>query len=187
MKGTERGHFSLTSMGINEVEASLLSSNKAEEVIDNFLSMAIPYLKKFIAKVGGGNQRRFIEEAVSCLAVDARRATILMIWVATIDHFYEYILTNKLADFNGALKKRGDKYSLMIIGTKDDFTDIRELTFIEICRSARIISNDVRKILDEKLGIRNTCAHPSGVEVHPSKVVNFIEDLVENIILKYPI
>ena len=41
--------------------------------------------------------------------------------------------------------------------------------------------------LDEKLGIRNTCAHPSGVEVHPTKVVNFVEDLLDNVLSKYPI
>ena len=52
-------------------------------------------------------------------------------------------------------------------------------------RSARLITNAVRKILDEKLGVRNTCAHPSDVEVHRTKVINFIEDLVDNVIVKY--
>jgi hypothetical protein len=65
--------------------------------------------------------------------------------------------------------------------------DIPEFVFIEVCRSAKLISNDVRKILDEKLGVRNTCAHPSGVEIHKTKVINFIEDLVDNILTKYPI
>ena len=69
---------------------------------------------------------------------------------------------------------------------KDDFTDIREKAFIEVCRSANVISNDVRKILDEKLGIK-ILVHPSDVEIHKTKVVNFIEDLVENVIVKYAI
>jgi len=187
MKGSKHGRFSLTAGGMNEIEASLLSSNKAEEALDKFLSLAIPHLRKFIAKVGEENQRKFIAEAVSCLGVDARRATIIMVWIATIDNLYEYILAHRISDFNSALKKRSDKYSSITIMSKDDFLEIKESAFIEICRSAKIISNDVRKILDEKLGIRNTCAHPSGVEIHPSKVVNFIEDLVENVILKYSI
>jgi hypothetical protein len=38
-----------------------------------------------------------------------------------------------------------------------------------------------------KLGIRNTAGHPSTVTVHGSKAANFIEDLVENVILKFSI
>ena len=67
------------------------------------------------------------------------------------------------------------------------FSDIKESVFIEVCRSSNVITNDVRKILDEKLGIRNTAAHPSTVKIHESKVVNFVEDLVDNIIIKYEI
>ncbi|MGE4430825.1 MAG: hypothetical protein AB7E05_08815 [Sphingobium sp.] len=45
----------------------------------------------------------------------------------------------------------------------------------------------MRKILDQKLGTRNSCAHPSGVTVNKSKVIDFIEDLVDNVILKFPV
>lgn len=187
MKGSKRGRYSLAMPGLTEVEAYLSSGNKDEGIVDKFLAEAIPYLKKLVSKVGEENQQKFIAEAVSCLGVDARRATIIMTWAGTIDHLYDYIIVHNLNDFNDALHKRHDRYSQLTIKDKDDFSDIRESAFIEICRSARIISNDVRKILDEKLGIRNTCAHPSCVEVHPSKVVNFVEDLVDNVILKYTI
>lgn len=187
MKGSKGGRYSLAMPGLTEVEAYLSSGNKAEGIVDKFLAEAIPYLKKFVSKVGEENQQKFIAEAVSCLGVDARRATIIMTWAGTIDHLHDYIIDHNLNDFNNALHKRHERYSQLTIKDKDDFSDIRESAFIEICRSARIISNDVRKILDEKLGIRNTCAHPSSVEVHPSKVVNFVEDLVDNVILKYTI
>lgn len=187
MKGSKVGRYSLTMSGLAEVENYLSLGNKAEEVVDVFLAEAIPYLKKFVSKVWEENQQKFIAEAVSCLGVDARRATIIMTWIGAINHLHGYILEQKLCDFNNALHKRSDKYSQITIKGKDDFLDIRESTFVEICRSARIISNDVRKILDEKLGIRNTCAHASSVEIHPSKVVNFVEDLVDNVILKYTI
>lgn len=187
MKGSKRGHYSLVLPGLTEVETYLSSGNRSETVVDKILSEAIPYLKKFVSRVGEENQRKFVAEAISCLGVDARRATIIMTWAGAIDHLYDYILAHKLTDFNNALHKRRGRYSRLTITNKDHFSDIRESVFIEICRSARIISNDVRKILDEKLGIRNTCAHPSGIEVHPSKVVNVVEDLVENVILKYSI
>lgn len=67
----------------------------------------------------------------------------------------------------------------------EDFDDMNEAVFIEVCRSAGLITKDVRKILDEKLGFRNSCAHPSSIHVGDAKVVSFVEDIVENVIVKY--
>lgn len=187
VKGSKTGSYSLAMAGLNEVENYLSSKEQSTNIIDSFLAHAFPYLKRVVAKVGEENQKKFMAEAISCLGVDSRRATIIMTWVGTIDHLYDYILTHKLSEFNAALHKRTDKYSHLTVVVKDDFSDIREAVFIEVARSARIISNDIRKILDEKLGIRNTCAHPSGVEIHGTKVVSFIEDLVDNVIVKYKI
>jgi len=185
--GGKKGYYSLSIQGITEVETYLSAGNRNKLGVDAILENAIPYLKKFVARVGEENQRKFIAEAVSCLKVDARRATIIMTWAATLDHLYEYVLAHRLADFNTALHIRKDPVSRLTVIAKDDFAEMKETVFIEVSRSARVISNDVRKILDEKLGVRNTCAHASGVEVHPSKVVNFVEDLVDNVILKYKV
>jgi hypothetical protein len=187
MKGGHTKHYSLARPGLNEVETYLTTKQKTEVEVDSILKNAIPYLEKVISKVSDITQQRFLAESIACLGVDAKRATILMTWAATVAHIYDHILAHKLTEFNNALGQRTDKYGRLKINTYDDFTEIPESVFIEVCRSAKIISNDVRKILDEKLGIRNTCAHPSGVEVHQTKVVNFIEDLVDNVITKYKI
>jgi hypothetical protein len=186
-KGSTRDVFSLNMPGMDEVESYLASTGPAPAVVDTMIADAISYLKKIIAKLGDDNQRKFMAEAVSCLAVDAPRATIVMAWAGAIDHLYDFILKHKLADFNTALSRRTDRHAHMRISNKDDFAELKESLFIEVARSAGVITSDVRKLLDEKLGIRNTCAHPSTVEVHRSKVVNFIEELVDNVILKYPI
>jgi hypothetical protein len=187
MKGGRTNRYSLAMPGLNEVETYLTSKQTAEVEVDSLLKNAIPYLEKVISKVSDTNQQRFLAESIACLGVDAKRATILMTWAATVAHIYDYILAHKLSEFNAALARRTDKYGRLTINAYDDFTDIPESVFIEVCRSAKIVNNDVRKILDEKLGIRNTCAHPSDVEVHRTKVVNFIEDLVDNVITKYKI
>lgn len=185
LKSSARHRYSLSLDGLNEIESVLATRPPTIRSQAEFLSLALPYLKKTIVKVNDKNRRKFLAEAISCLGVEARRATIVMTWLTTVDHLYDYILAKKSAQFNQALSRRTDKYSTLSITDKDDFGDIRESTFIEVCRSAKIITNDVRKILDEKLGIRNTAAHPSTVEVHDTKVVNFIEDLVDNVIVKY--
>lgn len=189
MKAGKKNTYALAMPGLNEVETYLTSKEQTEVEVDAFLRNAIPYLEKVVAKVSELNQKKFLAESIACLGVDAKRASIIMTWAAIIAHLYDYTLENKrrLAEFNAALKRRSDRYNKVVITKYDDFADIPESIFIEVCRSAKIISNDIRKILDEKLGIRNTCAHPSGVEVHKTKVVNFVEDLVDNVIVKYRI
>lgn len=135
-----------------------------------------------------GDTKNFLHEVINCFDVGANRAAVIMCWILTIDHMYEYILKHKLVDFNIALSKNTDKkVKVSVIKDKDSFTEMPENKFIEFCKSAKIISNSVRKILDEKLGTRNSCAHPSGITVKKSKAIDFIEDLIQNVILKYKI
>jgi hypothetical protein len=139
-------------------------------------------------KVPIGANKDFLKEAIDCFEAGANRATILMAWNLAMDHLFAYILAHKLGAFNAALAQNADKsVKVKVITQRDDFTEMKETKFIEFCRSAQIISNDVRKILDQKLGTRNSCAHPSGVTINKSKVIDFVEDLVDNVVLKYPL
>ena len=148
------------------------------------LQEADSHLVALLAKVSRPDAKDFLEEAHLSLRAGASRAAIVMTWIVTVDHLYEFVLRHKSAEFNSELAKKFPK--LDPITTKDDFLELQEKDFIVLCRSA-FLTNDVRKILDEKLGIRNTAGHPSTVKVHRSKSVNFIEDLVENVILKFPL
>lgn len=189
IRGSGGSSYALSLAGLHEVEAILPTAPAVPAVTHTpaFLDTALPYLKKTIARVKDDLRREFLAEAVSCLGVEARRATIVMTWLAAIDHMYEYVATHKLADFNGALHKRSGRESKLTMSSRDDFGDLKESIFIEVCRSANIITNDVRKILDEKLGIRNSSAHPASVQIRDSKVVDFVEDLIDNVIVKYPL
>jgi hypothetical protein len=126
---------------------------------------------------------------VACRGFEAgaNRATIVMAWILATDNMFAFILKNKLVEFNAALALNTDKsVKVKIITQRDDFTEMKESKFIELCRAAKIVSNDVRKILDQRLDTRNPCAHPSGITVNRSKVIDFVEDLVDNMVLKYP-
>lgn len=137
-------------------------------------------------KLPAGANKEFLKEAVDCFEIGANRAAIIMAWILAMDHLFAYILAHKLMEFNAALSKdKGVKIDA--VTERDHFTEIKETKFIELCRAAGVISNDVRKILEQKLGTRNSCAHPSGVTVNKSKAIDFIEDLVDNIILKFVI
>lgn len=146
------------------------------------IETGITSLKDLLLKVNNNNQRLFLGEAISCAEARSYRASIVMMWLFAIDHLQEYVMNKKLLYFNKAMSKNP---RLKSIKTKDDFADLRESVFIEILRSADIISKGVKKILDTKLDTRNICAHPSDIVIKESTVVEFIDTLVENVILKY--
>ncbi len=145
-------------------------------------------LRDLERKLPDGTDKDFLTEAIDCFEAGANRATIVMAWILAMDHLFSFILDNKLTEFNAVLATNTDKrVKVKEIKQRDDFTEMPESKFIEFCRSAKIISNDVRKILDQKLGTRNSCAHPSGIVISKTKVVDFVEDLVENVIIKYQV
>ncbi len=143
-------------------------------------------LRGLLSKLATPEDKSFLLEAIDCYEIGARRAAIVMTWLLTINHLYSYIYKNHLAAFNTVLAANKDKrIKITSISKLDDFSEIPEGKFIEFLRASKVISNDVRKILDTKLGIRNTSAHPSAVSISEVKATDFIIDLVENIIIKY--
>lgn len=170
--------YFLTKQRKDEIKQNIIFDTTQLQVNNN--------LRELLNIITNNSEKDFLEEAIKTFEVEAYRAAVIMVWLLTLDHLFEYILSIKLSDFNVELAKVTDRrVKVSIITSKDDFSDIPEGKFIEICRAARIISNDVRKILDEKLGIRNSCAHPSNINIGKGKVFEFIEDLVNNVILKY--
>ncbi len=141
-------------------------------------------LTDLIPKIKNTNEKAFLTEAINCYRVEAYRATIILVWIITVDHLQSYIFGSRLNDFNTAFAKSPDKKISKIVNY-DDFGELKESKFIELAKSAGIISTDVRKILDEKLGIRNSAAHPSGIVFSGHKTTEFILDLITNVVLKY--
>lgn len=141
-------------------------------------------LAELVIKVKDSQERSFLEEAIRCYRVEAFRATIVMVWTLTMDHLQKHIFGHRLTDFNVAVGAHSDKKMRQVVNY-DDFSDFKESRLIELMRNANIISNDVRKILDEKLGIRNSAGHPSGITFSGHKTTEFALDLIENVLLKY--
>jgi hypothetical protein len=145
-------------------------------------------LRSLESKFQEGPAKAFLKETIDCFEVGANRATIVMCWQLVMDHLSELVLQKHLKAFNEKLALVTNKrVKVSEVKSRDDFADIPEGIFIELLRSAGIINNDVRKSLDEKLGIRNTAAHASVVVIRASRAIGFVEDMIENVILKFPI
>lgn len=147
-------------------------------------------LRDLEKEINDGPAENFLRETIDCFEVGANRATVVMVWILVVDHLYSYIMTHKkqLTEFNKALAKNpGGHVRIKKVAKRDDFCEIREGKFIELCKQAGIISTDVHRILEVSVKERNSSAHPSGVEIAESKVISTVEDLVRNVILKYKI
>jgi hypothetical protein len=132
-------------------------------------------------------EKDFMKEALICLRHDAARAAIIMVWNIAYYHLCIYVLKHKLKEFNDTYPKRFAKKwkdaSVQVITNYDDFAvDLKESETIEICNSALIITNDQYKILKEKLGKRNSAAHPSQSKMSQVQAEAFIDELITNVV-----
>lgn len=132
-------------------------------------------------------ERDFLSEAIICYRHGAFRATIVMCWNLAYDHLCDYVLKNHLVAFNTKWPIRfpgqHKKSRVVAITTRDEFSELKEYEMLEVCKSANIISDDTFKILHEKLGRRNTAAHPNSVKITQLQAEDFVSDLVNNVIL----
>ena len=140
-------------------------------------------LESLVSRIKDFREASFLQEALNCLSVGSNRAAIVMVWSLAMYHMQNYILARKLKNFNQELAKSSLK--IKAIKSYDDFSELKEIKVLELMRASKAITNDVWKILDIKLGIRNTAGHPSNVVIGESKTDDFISDLVENVVLKY--
>lgn len=143
-------------------------------------------LENLSTNINNPFQKNFLEEAIRCFNVKSFRASIIMTWLLCMDTLYDFVINTELNlnSFNQSLENLW-KYKKLRIIKKEDFYAIKESDFIELLKSAQIITNDIRKILDEKLWIRNSCAHPNNIIIEDYKAISFIQDIVKNVIEKY--
>ncbi|MGH7932213.1 MAG: hypothetical protein ACREQN_03490 [Candidatus Binataceae bacterium] len=137
-------------------------------------------------------EKDFMNEAMICLRYDAGRAAIIMVWNIAFYHLCSYILKHKLKEFNAAYPNRFPKKwndaKVKTIRTYDDFAvDLKERDVVDICKTANIVTDAVYKILVEKLGKRNSAAHPSTIHVNQIHAEAFIDELIRNVVFAMPI
>jgi hypothetical protein len=174
------GRFSLSADGLEEVEDLLRQIGG--------LRTALEALQGLAGVIAPEADDRFLPEVRQCIESGARRAVVVMMWLLTVDHLERYVMAHALPEFNAGLARRSEYNTMPPIRRQDDFGELRkEQHFIEILASMRIISHDVKKLLVERLGFRNSCAHPNALLVSDAKLVSFVEDLVYNVILKLPL
>jgi hypothetical protein len=143
-------------------------------------------LMELPGKISSETERRFLNEALGSYRCGAFRAAVVMSWLLAYDHLLDFVLAKHLDAFNAAIDRRYQNKSQKHVTAKEDFAANLhgEAEVIELCKSAGIIDNNLRDILDERLRGRNRAAHPSMIEISQLVAESHMIDLVENVVLK---
>ena len=144
-------------------------------------------IKNLPTKISSLSEKNFLDEALVCYEHGAFRAAIVMTWNLGYSHFCEWLLSKHLAAFNAQWPVRfpdqHKKSKVKSITSYDHFGELKESEVIDIARSACLITQGVHKTLSEKLGKRNTAAHPSNQSISQLQAEEFIHDLIQNVVL----
>ena len=145
-------------------------------------------LLKLPEKIPDLTERTYLNEALDCYTARAFRAAIVMTWNLAYYHLCDFILKKHLTAFNARWQisfPGHHRRAMLSISKMDDFGDkLKESEVLTIAKDGNIISKDVCKILSDKLGKRNSAAHPSSVKIEQLQTDDFIDDLVKNVVLK---
>jgi hypothetical protein len=138
-------------------------------------------------KITDEGERLFLNEALTCYRHGAFRAAIVMVWNLTYDHVARWVLADaqRLAEFNTGIPKRNPRKAHVTIATRDSFEDLKEDETVDIFGALTGVSANVKRALKEKLGRRNTFAHPSTQTITRAQVDDMITDLVNNVVLHF--
>jgi hypothetical protein len=131
-------------------------------------------------------EKYFLAEAIKCYRIEAYRACVVMTWNLAYSHLLHWILSDprRLGDFNAATARRYPKKLPIITAAYSDFLEgLKESEVIEICNTANLLNSNIVRILKEKLGKRNTAAHPASVVIVQSQADDVVTDLVNNVVL----
>lgn len=136
-------------------------------------------LRKHLANVTNPETKKFLEEAISCFEFDLYRSAVVLAWIGAISILYDWVIANKLKDFNIELAKKFPNLKPMT--TSDDFGKIRERDFIEILYSISAVDKNKKQALLQCLTLRNSCGHPNTLKIADSTVAAHIEILTLNV------
>lgn len=170
--------WKLTGKGLGYVRTDVLKQDMTST------KPAAINLRSHLAKIGNPDTRGFVEEAVKCLECDLYRAAVVMSWIGAMSVLYDYVIANKLAEFNAEAKRRDVKWKTAV--TRDDLALMKESEFLDILTAISVLGKNVKEHLKNTcLNLRNSCGHPSSLKLGKHTVESHIESLVMNVYEKF--
>jgi hypothetical protein len=141
-------------------------------------------LRKLAGTIKDKDTVAFVEEAISCLEADLKRAAVILSWVGAISVLYHHVISHHLTAFNAEAHHRDPKWRPA--KTVDDLARMKEHNFLEVLESISVIGKNLKQELQNNcLHLRNSCGHPNSFKVGANRVASHIEVLVQNVFSKF--
>ena len=170
--------WELTEVGENYVNDIFNLEQKSTNVVRTGI-----HLRKELQKLHNEDTKRFLEEAISCYERDYFRAAVVLSWIGAISLLHNQVVDNHLKDFNLIAKRNNAKWK--IAKNCDGLSRMRESEFLDIIEELGIIGKAVKKKLKEGLDLRNSCGHPTSLEIGENTVASHLEILILNVFSKF--
>lgn len=140
-------------------------------------------LRTHLSHLSNPNTYKFVGEAIACYEANFYRAAVVLSWVGAVAVLYDYVVSNKLADFNAEASRRNPKWKPA--KTTDDLARMKEHDFLDIMEAISIIGKSVKQELDGCLKLRNGCGHPNSLKIAEHRVAGQIESLILNVFSQF--
>jgi len=172
--------WELTKTGIAHV-ATLVKH--AAMTTDDAPPEPIKTLRDHLQLIAKEETRAFLEEAVQCAERKLYRSAVVLSWVGAVAVLDDYIIANKLNEFNAEARKRLSKWKDATNG--DELAIMRESDFLHVLEATSVIGKNVREELEGCLKYRNACGHPSSLKIVESRVIAHVETLLANVFKRF--
>jgi hypothetical protein len=168
--------YILSSKGKKHIEELLPKTSHSTKTIAHTL-------QSYVVKIQDNDTKYFLEEAIRCLEFDLYRASVVLSWVGSLSLLYDFVVNNKLVDFNSEALRRDNRWRNA--KTKDDLTKMKESDFLDVLVSISVLGKNVKEQLKKCLDLRNACGHPNSLKIGKHNVESHLETLILNVFQKF--
>lgn len=173
-----KGNWVLTIPGRTHLATQKYLSEKKSHVVND-----VKDLRAHLSAISNSQTKSFIEEAISCLEADQKRAAVVFSWIGAMAVLYDEVVSNHLAAFNAEAIRKDAKWK--VAKNSDELGKMKEFDFLNILEIISVIGKNVKQELQQCLQLRNGCGHPNSLKIGFRRVAAHIEILILNVFSKF--
>ena len=125
---------------------------------------------------------------MKCYEAHLYRAAVVLSWVGAVRVLYDHVVAHHLPAFNAeATKRQNPKQPWKPAKNADDLARMKENDFLEILPVISVpgVGKNVKEQLQKGLQLRNSCGHPTSLQIGEHTVAAHLEILVLNVFSKF--
>jgi hypothetical protein len=135
----------------------------------------VTVLRQLTQRIPDETTREYIDEALKCLEVGARRAAVVFLWTGAVSAVREAVWSHDVRQIEAALQCHNPRAKFK---KRNDFSGVKDADLLQVAQDLAVYDKSEKKRLGEALDLRNDCGHPVKYRPGEKKVSSFIEDLL---------